>query len=111
LELSNDGPPKLAGTALLSDRQVTLLGDWVTKYLAAHQRDKFRLAVLSRLSAGMPGDAALKQSMRLTAMDEFGFDAEKLTAIGLGFTQDRVDTRRVGIPRKQRLRIRRGKHD
>jgi len=109
LELSNEGPPKLAGTALLSDSQSTFIGDFITKYLPRSQHAAFRKSVLSRLSDGKPGDGAFRQAMRLTAMDGFGFDTTKLSSCGLSFMPDRayrVDT----SPRKQRPRIRRGKH-
>jgi hypothetical protein len=79
--------------------------------LPAHQRNAFRLAVLSKRADGKPGEAAFRQSMRLTTMDEFGFDSEKLSSCGLSFVQDRIDSRRAGIPKKQHPRMRRGKFD
>jgi hypothetical protein len=111
LELSNEGPPKLAGTALLSDKQATMLGDFALKYLPAHQRNAFRHAVLGKLSDGRPGDGAVRQAMRLTAMEEYGFDMEQLTACGLIIVQDRADTSRRGRAEPSRRQIRKGKFD
>jgi hypothetical protein len=90
LELSNEGPPRDAGKALLSDHQATFLGDFVLKYLPARQRDDFRQTVLSKLADGRPGGAAFRRAIALAALDH-GFTREKLEAAGIALITERND--------------------
>jgi hypothetical protein len=90
LEFGDPGPPRLAGTALLSDSQATFLGDFVLKYLPARQRDDFRLAVLSKLADGRPGGAAFRRAIALAALDH-GFTREMLEAAGIALITERND--------------------
>jgi hypothetical protein len=103
-------PVKLAGQALLSDAQNSLLGGFIVAHLPRSQHTAFRQSVLSRLSWGKPGDGAFKQSMRLAAM-EIGFTMERLSACGLCNLQDRPDTSRRGRAEPSRRQIRKGKFD
>jgi hypothetical protein len=75
-------PVRGAGKASLTDRQASILGDFIVKHLPRRQHESFRLAVLSRLTAGMVGGAALRRAMMLAAL-EHGFSHEKVTALGL----------------------------
>jgi hypothetical protein len=102
LELENVGPPKLAGTALLSDAQNSFLGSFITAHLPRKDHEAFRKSVLSRLSWGKPGMGAFRQAMRLAAAEGFGFTPERLISCGLLIVQDRVDTRRGGATYKPR---------
>jgi hypothetical protein len=102
LEFGDPGPPKLAGTAVLSDKQASFLGAWVFKHLAARQRNDFRLAVLSRLSAGTPGGAAFQRAVVLTAL-EFGYERSQLESVGLVYVQERSN---FGNTRRARSRAR-----
>lgn len=109
LELENTGLVKHAGKALLSDKQNSLLGQFIVTHISPNDHDKFRSAVLSKLAAGRPGDGALRQSMRLTA-EAFGFTTVELSAVGLTFHDRAESSRRAGID-KPRMRIKRGKYD
>jgi hypothetical protein len=88
LDFPDPGPPRLAGTAMLSDRQNTILGEFTMKHFAADQRDPFRQSVLSRLSYGKPGDGAVQQAIALAAAD-FGFSHKQIENSGLFVRQSR----------------------
>lgn len=95
LELSNEGPLKLAGQAMLSDRQETFLGSFIVKHLPRRQHAEFRRTVLSKLSAGMPGDYALRAAIAL-AMGDFGATTAQIEKLALGL-HNNINTRRAGI--------------
>jgi hypothetical protein len=97
LEFPDPGPPRDAGKALLSDQQATMLGDFVLKYLPAHQRDDFRLAVLSKLADGRPGGAAFRRAIALAAL-EYKFTRAQLEAAGIALNTERSD-RKIGSPK------------
>jgi hypothetical protein len=82
LELENTGPVKLAGTALLSDSQSTLLGSFIVAHLPRKDHDTFRTTVLSKLSDGKPGGAAFRRAIALAALDH-GFSRAQLEAAGI----------------------------
>jgi hypothetical protein len=75
----------------LTDRQTTMLRDFVIKYLQGMEaRRAFQSAVYSRLS-GSPGDAALKAAI-VNSASEIGFSQATLSALGLIVKVDRKMT-------------------
>jgi hypothetical protein len=82
LELSNEGPPRNAGKALLSDAQNSFLGTFVLTNLPRKDHDAFRKAVLMRLADGRPGTAAFFRALFLAAKER-GFSERQLHAAGL----------------------------
>jgi hypothetical protein len=89
LQLANEGPPKLAGEALLSDAQNSLLGQFIVAHLPRKDHDAFRAAVLMHLADGRPGTAAFRRAITLAAKDR-GFSEQQLHTAGLPIRVDAV---------------------
>jgi hypothetical protein len=81
-----DPPARVYTTSLetvLADRQRDLVDRFVKRYIKSSWKLKlFQLALMPKLGRGQPGDAALKQSLMLAAL-EIGITSEQIKRFGL----------------------------
>ena len=110
LKMATLQPVKLAGQAMLSDAQNSLLGGFIVAHLPRSQHTDVSTECTCAVELGKAGMGAFRQSMRLAAM-EMGFTMERLSACGLCNLQDRPDTSRRGRAEPSRRQIRKGKFD
>jgi hypothetical protein len=94
--ISRPLPPRVFVTCAetyLSDRQQLSLERFIKRYIKSKRRQRvFRLAVMSRLGPGKPGEGAVEIAISQAAL-EIGVAHDRIRKFGLN-----IDTRAPGTP-------------